>query len=119
MLRPMQKIAIIIILIIVMSAGARYRSVWAKTEVMTAASEDGQHSLVVYEIGEPVFPFGQTNCRLDLFEGKRSVTKCPVTVYNDGAHVHEENFSVTWGEDSVQVTVSGNEMEDAVYTLGY
>lgn len=53
------------ILVLILMAGIMWRTSFAKTEILTSASEDGTASLTVYMIGEPDWPFGPTHCRFD------------------------------------------------------
>ena len=108
---------IFMMLLIILFAGYKYRTTYAKTEIMTETSEDNQYTLKIYMIGEPEWPFGATHCRLELFKDTKRIIKCPIDIYDDGAIVHEDNFDIRWHEDNVTVTVSGSEQDDNRYIL--
>ena len=108
---------IFMMLLIILFAGYKYRTTYAKTEIMTETSEDNQYTLKIYMIGEPEWPFGATHCRLELFKDSKRIIKCPIDIYDDGAIVHEDNFDIRWHEDNVTVTVSGSEQDDNRYIL--
>ena len=107
------------ILFMILFAGYRYRTTYAKTEIMTETSEDNQYTLKIYMIGEPEWPFGTTHCRLELFKDSKRIIKCPIDIYDDGAIVHEDNFDIKWHEDNVTVTVSGSEQDENRYILSF
>ena len=110
---------IFMMLLIILFAGYKYRTTYAKTEIMTETSEDNQYTLKIYMIGEPEWPFGATHCRLELFKDTKRIIKCPIDIYDDGAIVHEDNFDIRWHEDNVTVTVSGSEQDDNRYILSF
>lgn len=110
---------IFMILLIILFVGFRYRTTYAKTEIMTETSEDNQYTLKIYMIGEPEWPFGATHCRLELFKDSKRLIKYPIDIYDDGAIVHEDNFDIKWHEDNVTVTVSGSEQDDNRYILSF
>ena len=105
------------ILLGVLAGGIVYRTDYAKTEVVTCVSEDGRHTLTIYMIGEPEWPFGPTHCRVDLMEDSRRITKYPFSIRDDGAPAGEGNFRIGWHADGVRVTVSGSEQRDQEYML--
>lgn len=110
---------IFMILLIILFVGFRYRTTYAKTEIMTETLEDSQYTLKINMIGEPEWPFGATHCRLELFKDSKRIIKCPIDIYDDGAIVHEDNFDIKWHEDNVTVTVSGSEQDENRYILSF
>ena len=90
---------------------------FAEKELATYYSEDGTYQLVIYEIGEPEWPFGPATGRLVLSTENSQISKTDVDVANDGGHTHSEDFDVSWSEDHVTVVVHGQEMYDKTYTL--
>ena len=71
----------------------------AETEVYRQSSEDGSQNVVIYEVGEPDWPFGNAHY-----------------VSDDGG---SGGFTVEWRETSVVITFRGSEQEDAVYELPF
>lgn len=111
-------IAVILILPFLLLIGSfRYRVNFAKTEVVTSASDDGKHSLTVYMIGEPDWPFGATHCRFDLWDGSKRIAKEPFSIHEDGAAASENNFAITWQEDRVEILVTASEQPDELCTI--
>lgn len=94
-----------------------YRTAWAKTEVMTVLSPDGEYRLEISMEGEPDWPFGPTHCRFDLWEGRRRIAKHRFLVRNDGVAVSPNQFSVRWFANHAAVAVSGEEQPDVMYRL--
>ncbi len=109
--------AVVFILLAISFGRIIYLIKFAKTEVLTTEADDGEHSLTVYQIGEPEWPFGLTHCRLDLYEGKKRIIKEPVAIADDGAVAYAGNFLITWQEDRVDVKVVGSEQEPEMYKL--
>ena len=89
----------------------------AEKELATYYSEDGTYQLLIYEIGEPEWPFGPATGRLVLSTENNQISKTDVDVFNDGGHTHSEDFDVSWSEDHVTVVVHGSEMPDETYIL--
>lgn len=99
--------------------GITYRTTYAKTEIMSVSSTDGQYKLFVYMIGEPDWPFGATHCRFDLMNADKRITRYPFDIHDDGATAHENNFDISWEEDYVMIIVSGSEQKDIFYQLSF
>lgn len=110
--------AIFLILILIIAGGIKYRVSYARTEVTASVSADRQHTLNVYMIGGPQWPFGPVRCELELTDGSKLITEHTFFLQNDGGPAHEDNFGIVWRTDSVQVTVSGEEQSDRIYILG-
>lgn len=86
-------------------------------EIDRSVSPDGTRELLFQSVGEPDFPFGVSHARLVLRQGKRTVVKRTVEVFNDGAMLFPENWRVSWQGDRVEIILSGEEQEDASYIL--
>ena len=108
---------VIAILIILLFAGIKYRTCYAKSEITASISSDGRYVLKIYMIGEPEWPFGATHCRLELLDDSRRIINYPFSIQDDGAMAREENFNILWGREKVRVIVSGSEQEDREYVL--
>lgn len=110
-------LGIFVFLVFILFAGIKYRTSYAKTEVETLFSIDGEYKLVIYEIGEPDWPFGSTHCRFILYENNKKINKMDFLIKNDGASAHSENFKVHWETDNVRIMVCGAEQDDILYYL--
>jgi len=86
-----------------------------KTEIVSSSHND--HTVVIYMVGEPDFPFGSTHCEAVLKKGKRTVRKESIELKNDGKIADETNFDIIWNTDSVTVIAKGEEMDDMEYTF--
>ena len=104
-------------LFVLLVGSLKYKTGYAKTEILTSAPENGGYRLTVYMIGEPDFPFGATHCRFDLKEGKKTITKYRFDLHDDGRNASEENFEITWEEDAVRIRAAASEQEPRVYRL--
>lgn len=119
------KIAIIalgtIILLIIIIAGITYKTTYSKTEVKTEVealiSNDNKYKLIIYEIGEPDWPFGSTHCRFVLYNDGEKVNELNFDIRNDGGRARRENFNVQWNADNVLIVVRGKEQKDISYYL--
>lgn len=79
-----------------------------ETEVYRQLSEDGRQTVVIYEVGEPDWPFGKAHYKVC------GPSNFYVDVADDGG---SGKFVVEWKESSVVITFSGSEQDDAVYEL--
>ena len=111
--------AFILGLIVLLIGSLKYKISYARTAVLTAASENGVYELTVYMIGEPDFPFGATHCRFDLQEGKKTITKYRFELHDDGCNASPGNFEIMWEDDAVLVHTTASEQEDQFYRLYY
>ena len=92
-----------------------YKTEYEKRIIQTYDS--GKHQLIIYEIGEPGFPFGSSKCRLVLLQNGQKIDSIDFHVANDGKHIDEGNFDVRWIDEGISVNVNGEEQEDKVYVL--
>lgn len=110
--------AVVILLLMLLLAGSFYYITELElTPVVTEKSPDGEAELTVFQVGEPTWPFGPTDCRFDLHVGSKRVIKYPFSIHNDGVPAFESNFSITWLEDRVEILVSAEEQYDVTYFL--
>ena len=109
-------ILVIVLLVLFAAFGLFiYKIEYARTLIGTY--EDGSRQLLVYEIGEPGFPFGNSHCRLALKQDGREVDMIDFSVANDGKRMAPEDFEVLWLAEGVSVIVHGEEQEDRTYVL--
>ncbi|MGN0159085.1 MAG: hypothetical protein ACI39W_08115 [Brotaphodocola sp.] len=109
----------LVVLVFLLIGGIKFPTSYAKTEIAAFSSGDGIYTLIVYMIGEPEWPFGETHCSFDLLEGRKRVSRYPFSIKNDGAIAHRENFHVTWNADNVTILVSSKEQGTTEYILSY
>ena len=106
-------------IILIPLAAFRWHTNFAKTEILDYTSADGVHELIIYMIGEPDWPFGDTHCRFDLLEGGKRIIKYSFSISDDGANARAENFTIVQGDDNITVGVYGSEQGTLTFTLNY
>lgn len=113
-----KKIILLLITFIILLLGTLYYQVeLKKTEVVTY--ENGIHTLSVFMIGEPDWPFGRTHCCFKLKEKQKKIVEYKFSVRNDGCFVSENNFDVDWYNDYVILSVNGEEQNIVEYRVDY
>lgn len=70
-------------------------------------------------IGSPVWPFGPQDGRVWLKLGSFKICSEDFVLHNDGKGMDEYNWKVDWKEDSVLITIIGEEQADEHITLYY
>lgn len=99
-----------ILLIALALGGLLFKTKKAETEVYRQSSEDGSQTVVIYEVGQPDWPFGNAHYKV------YGPSNFSVDVSDDGG---SGGFTVEWKESSVVIIFSGSEQEDAVYELPF
>ena len=114
-------ILVALVLIVICLATALKIYSGRKTLITRSVSGDGLHSVSVYMIGDPDFPYGRAHCTLILTaeQGKKDLGRVKVDVANDGGPRVEENFSFTWRDDHVDILVTGDEMDPKMVSMNY
>lgn len=111
--------AVLLAAVIITAGTMLYSTKYKVTALDQAVSPDGEYTVLLQQIGEPDFPFGYTHARLVLKNSGHTVVKTRFDAANDGAPLCSENWSQEWKEDYVEVVITAEEQEDAVYTLRY
>lgn len=99
-----------------LTAGSLKRNNTAR-KILT--SSHGGMTVKIYEIGEPETPYGETNCRIDLYENGEKTDEQAVSIQNDGEGVTEDNFLVEWEDEAVVIETTGSEQQDISITINY
>ena len=99
--------------------GFLYITRYKTSDVDTARSENGKYEAVLQAVGEPGWPFGSAPGRLILKEEGETISKTDIEIANDGGPVSEKNWRVIWGEDHVEIILSGGEQYDELVTMYY
>lgn len=97
----------------------QYQTKYAKILIETYICNNKKYQLEIYEIGEPKWPFGETNCRFILKSESKTISSYDFYIFNDGARVHKENFEVKWANDYIKIIVDGEEQAAIQYYLYY
>ena len=81
---------------------------------------NGQYVVELQATSSPDWPFGSQDGRIVLKDNNNiKISSVDFSLSNDGKSMCESNWKVEWSEDSVVVTIMGEEQQDAIYTLYY
>ena len=108
-------IGLIVILLIVLF-GSLFKK---RTLIVTSVSDDNIHTVSIYMVGDPEFPYGNTNCQAVLNENNKTINKQDIILKNDGKIAMEENFAIEWQTDKVIITAMAEEMDPEQYTFTF
>ena len=89
------------------------------TDIDSSVSPDGKYEVLFQSVGDPDWPFGHSHARITLKQDDKSIKQFKLDVANDGGVLHPENWHVSWDDTCVIITISGEEQDDALYTLYY
>ena len=81
------------------------------TTIDTQSSPDGSYTLYLQQIGSPTWPFGPVTAQVTLKDGKKTINKERVEIYNDGTAVHTSNWDVEWHNDRVIIVIDLGEID--------
>ncbi len=94
-----------------------YKTDYEKSEINTY--DNGSYQLKIYQVGTPVFPYGEGKCMFILNKDGKKIDEMDIWLANDGKWPDTANFDVSWNKDSVSITAHGEEQEDRTYVLYY
>lgn len=81
---------------------------------------NGQYIVELQATSSPDWPFGSQDGRIVLKDNNnKKISSVDFSLSNDGKSMCESNWNVEWNDDSVTVTIMGEEQQDAIYTLYY
>ena len=81
---------------------------------------NGQYVVELQATSSPDWPFGAQDGRIVLKDNNnKKISSVDFSLSNDGKAMCESNWEVNWNEESVIVTIMGEEQKDAIYTLYY
>lgn len=92
---------------------------YKKTELASYQTGDGKYTLEIYQVGEPVWPFGPTKCRFEIAKEGERLCKYDFSIANDGKNASMGNFEVYFQTENAVITVSGEEQGKIQYDLFY
>lgn len=97
--------------------GAFYYDINFKVKnVDTNISPEGEYTLILQAIGEPVF-FSKADGRIVLKEGKKTIVKCGFSLYDDGGSIRSDVWKVTWKDNLAEIIISGEEQNDEMIII--
>ena len=81
---------------------------------------NGQYVVELQATSSPDWPFGSQDGRIVLKDNKnKKICSVDFSLSNDGKSMCESNWKVDWSDESVIVTIMGEEQSDVLYTLYY
>lgn len=88
------------------------------TELFREYSPNREYVLYITEIGTPAWPFGPDRVKITMYksEAPDQCVSFRADVRNDGAPA---GYEVTWLDDGVQITLSGEEQPTSYYILPF
>lgn len=110
-------VIVLVIVMILLIAGFFYITEYRVADIDSSVYEKGKYEVLFQTVGEPEFPFGNSHARLVLKRNGKVVAKHRLDVANDGKNLCKDNWHISWGEDSVEAVISGEEQQDEVIVL--
>lgn len=92
-----------------------YRENYRKALVYSSSCND--HTVCIYMVGSPIFPYGETKCRIDLLKNGKIINEQSLSLLNDGSIVTYNNFKVEWNGEYVRVLANATEQDDIAIML--
>lgn len=81
---------------------------------------NGQYVVELQATSSPDWPFGSQDGRIVLKDNNnKKICSVDFSLSNDGKSMCESNWEVDWSDESVIVTIMGEEQPDALYRLCY
>ena len=81
---------------------------------------NGQYVVELQATSSPDWPFGSQDGRIVLKDNNnKKICSVDFSLSNDGKSMCESNWKVDWSDESVVITIMGEEQPDALYRLYY
>ena len=117
-------VAIFVFSVLLVSCGAVLVTCGAMGphEICRESSPDGEHKVVLYQVGSTGWFFSPASARLKVLDGKgRTVAKIEFQINNDGGNVEKENIEgIRWYDDRVEVDIRGwDDSDPTTYNLAW
>lgn len=88
-----------------------YEDQFAKREVYRESSPNGEFVFVLYQVGQPGWPFGPVKAQIKILnsEGK-TIDKEAIVIHTDGGQLNEFYIDeVCWSDNTIEVVCSGED----------
>ena len=95
-----------------------YVTVFKISDIDTSVSSDGEYSLTMQAVGEPLF-FGPADGQFILKKGEKRISKVKFSLSNDGGNISQDTWHVTWKKNQVEIIIYGEEQNDEQFLLFY
>ena len=93
-----------------------YLIVFKVSNVDTSVSSDGEYSLTMQAVGEPLF-FGPADGHFILKKGEKRISKVKFSLRDDGGNISQDTWQVTWKKNQVEIIIYGEEKNDEQFLL--
>ncbi|WP_444147348.1 hypothetical protein [Blautia stercoris] len=93
-----------------------YLIVFKVLNVDTSVSSDGEYSLTMQAVGEPLF-FGPADGQFILKKGEKRISKVKFSLRDDGGNISQDTWHVTWKKNQVEIIIYGEEQNDEQFLL--
>jgi hypothetical protein len=108
----------VVVVMGLLAAALVYELNYAVSTVDTSVSPDGNYTLELQSVGEPMF-FSPAGARLVLKFGRYEVSRMDTQISDDGGQVRPTSWQVSWEDDGVEVRLRGSEQNDELVTMGF
>lgn len=108
----------VVVVMALLAAALVYELNYAVSTVDTSVSPDGNYTLELQSVGEPMF-FSPAGARLVLKFGRYEVSRMDTQISDDGGQVRPTSWQVSWEDDGVEVRLRGSEQNDELVTMGF
>lgn len=110
-------VLIVVLLIVALLWHIYYITELEETKINEFYSDDGQYTLMMYQVGDPDFPFGSVSGKFELKKDGDLINAYAFSVADDGAGLQYNVPAIRWTDDSVMAIVSGSEQKDQLYVM--
>ena len=93
-----------------------YLIVFKVSNVDTSVSSDGEYSLTMQAVGEPLF-FGSADGQFILKKGEKRISQVKFSLRDDGGNISQDTWHVTWKKNQVEIIICGEEQNDEQFLL--
>ena len=106
----------VVVVMGLLAAALVYELNYAVSTVDTSVSPDGNYTLELQSVGEPMFfsPAG-----LVLKFGRYEVSRMDTQISDDGGQVRPTSWQVSWEDSGAEVRLKGSEQSDELVTMGF
>lgn len=84
---------------------------FVKQEVYRQSSPNGEFVFVLFQVGQPRWPFGPVKAQIRVMNSKgKTIDKESIVIHTDGGQLNEFYIDeICWGEEILEVICSGED----------